>query len=206
LYAGAAVTVTAGGSALTYVGGAALAGTTPLLLTPLGWFVLGAVLLSGSFALQWAGESAKDTDIEKWLDAGTFGKRRDAPVYDTLEEEMTALGYALHAPKAIDTDWSTLYTFNNYQAEAKVYLPGYDNLTSHLSITANGHTVMPAEQEHQGGGSILTLRYYVRKSERIGSVTFDIRYRPSPAFEKDFKLSITVSDNIQHDEPTIPGP
>jgi hypothetical protein len=105
-YSSAAVAVTAGGSALTYVGAALLAGSTPALLTPVGWIVLGIVLLSGSFALQWAGDDAKDDEIEKWLDACTFGKRErtDAPSYKNLDEEMSALGYAMHAPKQIEVD------------------------------------------------------------------------------------------------------
>jgi hypothetical protein len=213
-YAGAAVAVTAGGSALTYVGGAALAAklagvaTATALLTPIGWFVLGIALTAGGFALQWAGDAAKDNDIDKWLDACTFGKRDrfDAPEYDSLAEEMDALGYAIHAPKQIEIEWSKQYTFNNYLAEAVVFLPGYDNLGSHLHVTANGLVIVPLVFERQGNGSIVTLRYYVRESEGLNSVTFNIRYRPSDAFKKDYTLTVTVRNGSQYDDPAIPGP
>jgi hypothetical protein len=212
-YAGAAVAVTAGGSALTYVGGAALAAklagvaTATVMLTPLGWLVLGVVLSVGGFALQWTGDDAKDNDIEKWLDACTFGKRDrlDAPEYDNLADELDALSYALHAPKQIEIDWSSPPEFNNYLAEAVVFLPGYDNMKSQLDVTANGQTIAPLEFEPQGNGSIVTLRYYVRKSERLNYVTFKIRYRPSEAFDKDYSLTVTVNNESQYDEPTISG-
>jgi hypothetical protein len=209
-YSSAAVAVTAGGAALTYVGGALLAGTTPILLTPVGWFVLGIALLGGSFALQWAGDAAKDDEIEKWLDAGTFGKRErfDAPEYKTLDEEMSALGYALHAPKQIEMEWSRRMGFDHYLAEAVLFLPGYDTFGSYLEITANGRGIAPLEQKRQGGGSIVSLRHYLRKDEGIDSITFKIAYRPSEAFNKDYTLTITVpeQDYSATDEPTIPGP
>ncbi len=207
-YASASAMVTAGGVAGTYGGAALLAGTATALFTPIGWIALGFVLLGGSFVLQWTGEAAKDNEIEKWLDACIFRKRRedDTPVYATLKEEMSALGYAMHAPKQIETDWSKELSFNNYLAEVVVFLPGYDSLSSHLDVTANGTTIVPFEYERQGGGSIVSLRYYVRKSEAIDRVVFKVRYRPSSDFDKDYTLTITVKNENQFDEPTIPGP
>jgi hypothetical protein len=209
-YASAAVTVTAGGSALTYVGSALLAGVAPALLTPVGWFVVGIVLLSGSFALQWAGDAAKDDEIEKWLDACAFGKRErtDAPAYKNLDEEMSALGYALHAPKLIEVDWSRRIGFDHYLAEAVVFLPGYRFGESHLRITGNGQSIAPVEREQQGSGTLVTLRYYLRKDEGVESATFEIRYRPGDAFDKDYPLSITVPepDNPTTDDTPVFGP
>jgi hypothetical protein len=206
-YAGAAVAVTAGGSALTYVGGALLAGATPILLTPVGWFVLGIALLGGSFALQWAGEAAKDDEVEKWLDACTFGKREryDAPRFKTLDDEISALGYAFHAPKQVDTDWSRKLGFEHYVAEAVVFLPGYRFGESSLRITANGQGVAPIERERQGSGTLVTLRYYLSKDKVERRVTFDIRYRPSEAFDKDYTLTITIKDPSDYDDPTLYG-
>ena len=162
----------------------------------------------GGFTLQWSGDDAKDDEVEKWLDACTFGKRDrpDAPDYATLDEEMSALGNALYAPKQIETDWSKQFEFNNYLAEAVVFLPGYDNLRSDLDITANGLVIIPLEFDRQGSESIVRLRRYVRKSEGIDTVTFKIRYRPSDAFDKDYKLTIIVKNGNLYDDPTIPGP
>ncbi len=123
-----------------------------------------------------------------------------------LKEEMDALGYAMHAPKQIELDWSTQYAFNNYLAEAVVFLPGYDNLKSSLKVTANGTNILPFEYECQAGGSIVSLRYYVRKSEAIDRVVFKVRYRPSSEFDRDYTLTITVNSETQFDEPAISGP
>jgi hypothetical protein len=115
------------------------------------------------------------------------------------------LSYALHAPKQIEIDWSSPSEFNNYLAEAVVFLPGYDNMKSQLDVTANGVPVVALEYERQGNGSIVSLRYYVRKSEGTDKVTFKIRYRPSEAFNKDYSLTLTAYDNFRYDEPTISG-
>jgi hypothetical protein len=87
-------------------------------------------------------------------------------------------------------------------------LPGYAFGESKLSITGNGHSIAPVEREQQGGGSVITLRYYLRKDEYIESVTFKIKYRPGEAFKKAFTLSITVPepDNNTTDDTPIYGP
>ena len=207
-YASASVMVAAGGVAGTYGGAALLAGTATALFTPIGWIALGFVLLGGSFVLQWTGEAAKDDEIEKWLDACTFRKRRpdDAPVYASLKEEMDALGHAMYAPKQIETDWSYQFTFNNYLAEAVVFLPGYNSRQSHLQVSANGWAITPFEQERQAGGTVVSLRHYVRKTERLDRVVFDIRYRPSEEFDRDYTLSVTVDNENHYHDPTISGP
>jgi hypothetical protein len=137
---------------------------------------------------------------------GINGNEDDAPAYATLKEEMGTLGYAMYAPKQIELDWSTQYAFNNYLAEAVVFLPGYDNLKSSLKVTANGTNILPFEYERQAGGSIVSLRYYVRKSEAIDRVVFKVRYRPSNDFDRDYTLTITVNNETQFDEPAISGP
>ena len=114
--------------------------------------------------------------------------------------------YAIHAPKQIEIEWSKQYTFNNYLAEAVIFLPGYDNLGSHLHVTANGLAIAPLEFERQGNGSIVTFRYYVRESEGLDKVTFKIRYRPSEAFDKNYTLNVTVRNGSQYNDPTISGP
>ncbi|MBT0964214.1 T6SS effector BTH_I2691 family protein, partial [Denitromonas iodatirespirans] len=50
-YASSALSATVGGSALTYASGALAAGTGTLLLTPVGWLIVGVVLVGGSIYL-----------------------------------------------------------------------------------------------------------------------------------------------------------
>lgn len=97
-YAASAVAITVGGSALTYASGALAAGTATLLLTPLGWLIVGAVVVVASIKLGYIGDDAKDTPLEHWLDACTFGKREldSSKPFSALGEELDALGCAVH--------------------------------------------------------------------------------------------------------------
>jgi len=184
----------------------------------------------GSIALAYSGEAAKDDDIEKWLDAGTFGKRErlDAPTYANLSEELDALGYAVHAPKVIETDWKDPLGWPHYRAEARIFLPGYDMTTSHLKVLANGNPVgydsnnaanhkKACSHENylvthidtsEADGAIAALRHYQPKDGDAVQVLFEVRYRPSRDFEKEYVLHFIVSDtkDYESDEQTIPGP
>jgi len=186
----------------------ALTGTAVLVgIGPIGWFVLGFVLIGGSMVLSRAGDAAKDSAIEKWLDASSFGMRElpDAPRYANLNEEVTALGIALHNPQVVETDWSRRWGFDHYQAEAEIFLPGYDFGESILRITANGQSVAPVKRHQQDSGTTITLRYYLSKKEDIERVVFNVRYRPNASFNKDFSLTITLPEpeNPEIDEQTI---
>jgi hypothetical protein len=201
-YACSAVVVSAGGVAATYGGAALVAGTTAtLLLTPIGWVALGLALLVGSYVLQWSGEAAKDSEIEQWLDASTFGKRelKGATAFDSLEEELTVLYRALHAPKRIEMDWSQQPFSDYYLAEAVVYLPGYVSGESYLDVNANGRGKVPIEYDRQAGGVFVSLCYYLRKDEGEHQVTFDIHYRPNSLIDKTYHLSITLPDPQERD-------
>lgn len=208
-YAHAAVVVTAGGTAATYGAAALVAGTTTLLLTPMGWVALGFALMVGSYFLQWSGDAAKDSDVERWLDASTFGKRAltGATEFDDLDAELTTLYRALHAPKRIEMDWSQQPFSDYYLAEAVVFLPGYVRGESYLTVSANGRGNVPMEYDRQDGGTFISLRYYLRKHEGEHQVTFDIRYRPNPMTDKLYHLSITLPEpqGSEADESPIYG-
>jgi hypothetical protein len=201
-YACSAVAVTVGNVAATYGGAAIVAGTTAtLFLTPIGWVALGLALLVGSYFLQWGGDAAKDSDIERWLDASTFGKRelKSATAFDSLEEELTVLYRAIHAPKQIEMDWSQQPFSDYYLAEAVVYLPGYVRGESYLDVHANGRGNVPIEYDREAGGTFASLRYYLRKDEGEHQVTFDIHYRPNSMIDKTYHLSITLPDPQERD-------
>jgi hypothetical protein len=142
------------------------------------------------------GENTKGDTIEKWLDAGTFGKRerKDAPAYATLDEELTALGYAVHAPKVIDTDWEDRPGWPDYRAEAKVNLPDYDSVASRLTVRANGTHLGVHIKKDEAGGGVAELRHYLPKDGKTERVVFGIRYRPDESFEKDYILYVIVPE------------
>jgi hypothetical protein len=208
-YAGAALTTTVGGAALTYASGAlatagaeaAGAATTTALLTPVGWLIVGAVLVAGSIVLSLQGDAAQDTPVERWLDASAFGLHTlsDNPAFTALTAEMEALGVALYAPQLMASEWSDRWGFPHYLAEAMVYLPGYDLGESHLSILADGLSTAPVHREFHPAGMVAKLQHYRSKDLPGEQVTFELRYRPSRAVAAPYSLIITVSDATETD-------
>lgn len=104
-YAGAAMAGSIGASGLTFAIEAE-AGATLLSIGPIGWAILGVVLVGASIALESEGDDAVDTPLEHWLDACTFGKHAlpNAPHYDTLDDELNALDKALYMPRVVSSD------------------------------------------------------------------------------------------------------
>jgi hypothetical protein len=207
-YAGSAVSIGIGGTALTY-GMTMTAGTIALGLTPVGWVVLGIALVGASILLAYSAESAKDNAIEKWLDAGTFGRheRPDSPTYASLDEELNAMGYAMHAPKVIDTDWEDRFGWPDYKAEVSISLPGYDGAESQLRVHTNGKHLGAYVKSNTTGG-VAELRHYLPKDGKAERVAFEIRYRPDRNFDKDYVLHVIVPEPEQSDsdEPSLSGP
>ena len=196
LYAGSAITATAGGSALTYVTGALAVEAAPLLLSPIGWFIVGTVLVVGSIYLSIAGDEDTDTPVETWLDACTFGNQElpDSKPFAAFADEMDALGVAMYAPQQIgEADWENRWGFEHYLATARVFLPAFVLGKSHLSIRANGTSVAPVKDLFENGGRIIELQDYIKKDLGIKKCTFKIEYRPSDAFAKPFTLTINVT-------------
>ncbi len=204
-YAGSAITVGLGGAALTYgATGAAV------LLGPIGWIALGVVLTGTSIALIITGDAQKDDAVEKWLDACSFGQRSrpDAPTYNSLAEEMEALGLALHTPTLLDTDWSDKWGWPDYKAEAEIFLLGYNSSTSQVRVSANGKHLGPYVTS-DGSGGIARLRFFLPKSEGVEKVRFEIRYRPDDRFDKDYILNFTVPETeamSEDNDPRVSGP
>ncbi|MBT0964301.1 hypothetical protein, partial [Denitromonas iodatirespirans] len=178
------------GSALTYASGALAAGTGTLLLTPVGWLIVGVVLVGGSIYLGFVGDDAKDTPLEQWLDACTFGKRELAgnPPFATLSDEMDNLGAALYAPKLIESDWSDRWGFPHYKAEAKVFLPGYSLGSSHLRILVNGTSIAPVRNEFEHGGRLIEIETFIEKQNGLTKANYEISYRPSDAIAEPYTL------------------
>jgi len=208
-YAGAALTTTVGGAALTYASGAlaaagaeaAGAAAATALLTPVGWLIVGAVLVAGSIVLSLQGDAAQDTPVERWLDASAFGLHTlsENPAFTALAAEMDALGVALYAPQLMASEWSDRWGFPHYLAEATVYLPGYDLGESHLSILADGLSTAPVHREFHPAGMVARLQHYRSKDLPDEQVIFELRYRPSRAVEAPYSLIITVSDATETD-------
>jgi len=227
-YTGSAVLATTGGSMLTYgqaklleqaakeaakrtitavgrsvaVEVAAEAGVASgaALLTPVGWMVVGAVLVVGSIAFTLWGEEATDTPVERWLKVSSFGDEGTSS-YASVTDEMNALGEALHAPQVLRIHWGVSRRVNiRYKAAATVFLPGYDPDQSRLSVQVKNE----GEHKHteslrtEGGVAIVELAHE-RDAGGPKETTFTLNYWPTDAFEAPYSLIIQVSDATETD-------
>lgn len=103
---GASLTTAGAGAITTGVGIAGTVAGIPVW----GWIVAGVILLGVGLWWLFKAENARYSELEFWLNDGTFGKRaflgRDAPVvYSTLEEENKAYVEINYAPKKFDSEW-----------------------------------------------------------------------------------------------------
>lgn len=124
-YALAGVGLGLGGVALTAAGGALVggAGMTSavsmaggLLVLPVwGWIVAGVILLGAGLWWLLKGDAAQYTELEFWLNDGSFGLRKpmgrepeEQVTYATLDDENKAYVMACYAPQKVDDDWKVL--------------------------------------------------------------------------------------------------
>lgn len=104
-----------GGIALTNAGAGAITSGLGLAGMALGvpvwgWIVAGAILLGLGMWWLFNAEDAHYSELEFWLNDGTFGKRalmgRDtAVVYSSLDSENKAYVEINYSPKRIDSEW-----------------------------------------------------------------------------------------------------
>lgn len=117
-------------------------------------------MVVASIKLGYIGDDAKDTPLEHWLDACTFGKHEldSSKPFSTLSEELEALGTALYAPVLIESDWSESWGFPHYKAEAKVFLPGYSAGSSRTRFLIDGTSTAPVHDHYESGGASLSSK------------------------------------------------
>lgn len=197
-YAASGATLFAGGVILTEVSVALMEGTTLMALgiTPMGWLIIGMILVGVSIWLLWEAENATDTAIERWLDAGSFGihERQDQTPYTSLEEEQEAMVDAFYAPKVLSAEWEDRWGWEDYFAQLELLLPGYHTVDSQLKVTANGKVLGNGELSPGNGGTVSKYKLALPK-ENGSSVTFRISYRPSENFQKTLSLDVTLPGN-----------
>jgi hypothetical protein len=170
------------------------------LLTPVGWMVVGAVLVVGSIAFTLWGEEATDTPVERWLKVSSFGDEGTSS-YASVTDEMNALGEALHAPQVLRTHWGVSRRVNiRYKASATVFLPGYNPDQSRLSVqvTNEGEHKHTESLRTEGGGAIVELAHE-RDAGGPKETTFTLNYWPTDAFAAPYSLIILVSDATETD-------
>jgi hypothetical protein len=168
------------------------------LLTPVGWMVVGAVLVVGSIAFTLWGEEATDTPVERWLKVSSFGDE-GASSYASVTDEMNALGEALHAPQVLRIHWGVSRRVNiRYKAAATVFLPGYDPDQSRLSVQVENKDNQPVSLRPEGGGAIVELAHE-RDAGGPKETTFALNYWPTDAFKAPYSLIILVSDVTETD-------
>ena len=153
-------------------------------------------MVVASIKLGYIGDDAKDTPLEHWLDACTFGKHEldSSKPFSTLSEELEALGTALYAPVLIESDWSERWGFAHYKAEAKVFLPGYSAGSSRTRFLIDGTSTAPVHDHYESGGRLVELQGYLPKRSDITSAKFEITYRPSDAIETPYTLFFRVPE------------
>ncbi|WP_343737077.1 toxin VasX [Achromobacter sp.] len=114
-YAMAGAGMLSGGIALTNAGagamttGIGLAGSF-LGIPVWGWIVAGVILLGLGLWWLFKGEDARYSDLEFWLNDGTFGRRsllgrESGVVYPSLDAENKAYVEIHYAPKKSDSEW-----------------------------------------------------------------------------------------------------
>lgn len=196
-YAASGATAVAGGVILTEVTAAALEGVTfaALGVPVIGWIALGIVLVGASVWLLWEAEDAIDTEVQRWLDAGTFGNhdRTDAKPYKTLEEEQETMVYALYAPKELSRNWDDRWGWEHYFAHLEVLLPAYQEGESKCKVRANGHPLGNGVLEPGQGGMVAKYKYDLRK-DKGSEVVFRFEYRPGKKFGKDIVVEFTLPE------------
>lgn len=196
-YAASGATAVAGGVILTKVTVAAIQGAAfaALGIPVVGWIAIGIVLVGASLWLLWEAEDAIDTEVEKWLDAGSFGihDRTDVKPYETLEEEQEAMVHALYAPKELSRKWEDRWGWEHYFAHLEVLLPAYQGADSKCRVTANGRRLGNGILEPGKGGMIAKYQYDLRKDEG-SKVVFRFEYKPGKNFEKDIVVEFMLPE------------
>lgn len=111
------VVLTASTTAL--VGGASMSSAVgfagSLIALPIwGWLVAGIILLGAGLWWLHNGDNTRFSELEFWLNDGTFGQRKpmgreaEQARYATLDDESKAYVMACYAPQKVDVDWKVL--------------------------------------------------------------------------------------------------